>query len=131
MATVRVWLHSFMYESCSVTCHYLMTTYRAWLFIHTVFNMLCQLSSSHNNGQSTTALLFLRVVRIFCDFVESYKCGWLPHVCLAAAVQLMLFSFPTVQLICPVRIFAKVSVCDLSKSISKTKKYRQTVAGLM
>ena len=40
------------YESCSVSCHRLMTTDRAWLFIHTIFNMLYQLSSSHNNDQS-------------------------------------------------------------------------------
>ena len=40
------------YETCSVSCHRLMTTVRAWLFISKVWNMLRQLSSSHDNGQS-------------------------------------------------------------------------------
>ena len=40
------------YETCSVSCHHLMTTVRAWLFIYKVWNMLWQLSSSHDNGQS-------------------------------------------------------------------------------
>ena len=66
---------SFMYKTCSVSYHRLMTTDRAWLYIpqvlimlrqfssshdncqsmviyHTCINMLCQLSSSHDNGQS-------------------------------------------------------------------------------
>ena len=47
--------HGFLflrYETCSVSCHRLMTTVRAWLFISKVWNMLRQLSSSHDNGQS-------------------------------------------------------------------------------
>ena len=40
------------YETCSVSCHRLMTTVRAWLFIFKVWNMLRQLSSSHDNRQS-------------------------------------------------------------------------------
>ena len=40
------------YETCSVSCHRLMTTVRAWSFISKVWNMLRQLSSSHDNGQS-------------------------------------------------------------------------------
>ena len=40
------------YETWSVSCHRLMTTVRAWLFISKVWNMLKQLSSSHDNGQS-------------------------------------------------------------------------------
>ena len=40
------------YENCSYSCHRLMTTVRAWLFISKVWNMLRQLSSSHDNGQS-------------------------------------------------------------------------------
>ena len=40
------------YETCSVSCHRLMTTVRAWLFISKVWNMLRQLSSWHDNGQS-------------------------------------------------------------------------------
>ena len=40
------------YESCSVSCHHLMTTVRAWLFFFKVCNMLCQVSSSYENGQS-------------------------------------------------------------------------------
>ena len=43
---------SLRYETCSVSCHRLMTTVRAWLFISQVWNMLRQLSSSHDNGQS-------------------------------------------------------------------------------
>ena len=43
---------SLRYESCSVNCHRLMTTDRAWWYIHQVWSMLCQLSSSHDNGQN-------------------------------------------------------------------------------
>ena len=43
---------SLRYETSSVTCHRLMTMVRAWLFIPKVWNMLCQLSSPHDNGQS-------------------------------------------------------------------------------
>ena len=40
------------YETCSVSCHSLMTTNRAWLLIPRVWNMLRPLSSSHDNGRS-------------------------------------------------------------------------------
>ena len=61
---------SLRYKTCTVSCHRLMTTVRvwwyssimshalsvatvrAWLFIPKVWNMLRQLSSSHDNGQS-------------------------------------------------------------------------------
>ena len=43
---------SLRYETCSDSWHRLMTTVRAWLFISKVWNMLRQLSSSHDNGQS-------------------------------------------------------------------------------
>ena len=43
---------SLRYETCSVSFHRLMTTDRAWLFIPKVWNMLRQLSSWHDNGQS-------------------------------------------------------------------------------
>ena len=43
---------SLVYETCSVSCYRLMTTVRAWLFIPNVWNMLRQLSSSHDKGQS-------------------------------------------------------------------------------
>ena len=43
---------SLRYVTCSVSCHRLMTTVRAWLFIPKVWNMLHQLSSWHDNGQS-------------------------------------------------------------------------------
>ena len=43
---------SLRYETCSVSCHRDMPMVRAWLFISKVWNMLCQLSSSHDNGQS-------------------------------------------------------------------------------
>ena len=43
---------SLRYETCSVSCHRDMTTVRAWLFISKVWNMLRQLSSFHENGQS-------------------------------------------------------------------------------
>ena len=53
MTTVRVWLYPLKNESCSVSCHHLMTTTRARLFISKVWNMLRQLSSSNTYGQST------------------------------------------------------------------------------
>ena len=43
---------SLMYETCSVSFHRLMTTDRAWLFNGQSMVMLCQLSSSNDNGQS-------------------------------------------------------------------------------
>ena len=43
---------SYLREKCSVSCHRLMTTVRAWTFIPKVWIMLCQLSSSHDIGQS-------------------------------------------------------------------------------
>ena len=43
---------SLKYETCSDSCHRDMTTVRAWLFISKVWNMLRQLSSWHDNGQS-------------------------------------------------------------------------------
>ena len=43
---------SLRYETCSDSWHRLMTTVRAWLFIFKIWNMLQQLSSWHNNGQS-------------------------------------------------------------------------------
>ena len=43
---------SLRYETCSDSCHRDMTTVRAWLFISKVWNMLRQLTSSHDNGQS-------------------------------------------------------------------------------
>ena len=46
------WFSSLRYATCSVSCHRLMTTVRAWLLISKVLNMLRQLSSSHDNGQS-------------------------------------------------------------------------------
>ena len=43
---------SLIYKSCSVSCHRVKTTVRTWWYILQVWNMLCQLSSSHDNGQS-------------------------------------------------------------------------------
>ena len=43
---------SLRYETCSDSCHRDMTTVRAWLFISKVWNLLRQLTSSHDNGQS-------------------------------------------------------------------------------
>ena len=43
---------SLSYETCSVSCHRDMITVRTWLFISKVWNMLHQLSSWHENGQS-------------------------------------------------------------------------------
>ena len=43
---------SLRYETCSVSCHRLMTMVRAWLFISNIWNMLRQLSLWHDNGQS-------------------------------------------------------------------------------
>ena len=41
-----------VYKTCYGTCHRLTTTVRARWYIHKVWNMLRQLSSSKNNGQS-------------------------------------------------------------------------------
>ena len=49
---------SLRYETCSVSCHLDMTTVRAWLFISKVWNMLRQLSSWHDNGQSMVIYLY-------------------------------------------------------------------------
>ena len=43
---------SFMYETCSLSCHSLKTTVRAWLYISKVWIMLRHLSSSHDNSHS-------------------------------------------------------------------------------
>ena len=43
---------SIMYESCSVSCHHLMTTVRAWLYIIYLLNMPCKLSSANDNGHN-------------------------------------------------------------------------------
>ena len=43
---------SLRYETCSDSCHRDMTTDRARLFISKVWNMIPQLSSPHDNGQS-------------------------------------------------------------------------------
>ena len=48
---------SLRYVTCSVSCHRLMTTVRAWLFIPKVWNMLRQLLSSSDNGQSMVIYL--------------------------------------------------------------------------
>ena len=40
-----------MYETCTVSCHRLMTMVRAWSCITRVWNMLRQFTSSHDNGQ--------------------------------------------------------------------------------
>ena len=43
---------SLRYETCSDSCHRDMTTVRTWLLILKVWNMLRQLSSWYDNGQS-------------------------------------------------------------------------------
>ena len=43
---------SIMYESCSISCHHLMTTVRAWLYIICLLNMPCKLSSANDNGHN-------------------------------------------------------------------------------
>ena len=43
---------SLRYVTCSVSCHRLMTSVRAWWYIPQVWNMLRQLSSTHDNSQS-------------------------------------------------------------------------------
>ena len=52
MTTVRAWLFIHKVWNMLVSCHRDMTTVRAWLFISKVWNMLRQLSSWHDNGQS-------------------------------------------------------------------------------
>ena len=49
---------SLRYETCSDCCHCLMTAVRAWLYIPQVWNMLWQLSSSHDNSQSMVIYTF-------------------------------------------------------------------------
>ena len=45
--------HLFLrYESCSVSCHSLITLVRAWKYIIHLWNMARQVSSSYDNGQS-------------------------------------------------------------------------------
>ena len=46
MTMVRVWWYPLKYESCSVSCYHLMTTVRTWLFLPKVWNKLRQLSAS-------------------------------------------------------------------------------------
>ena len=41
------------HKTSPVSCQCLMTMERAWLLIFKIWNMLCQLSSSHDNDQST------------------------------------------------------------------------------
>ena len=45
---------SLRYESCSVSCHHLMTTVRAWCMKYIIYllNMSHKLSSPHDNRQS-------------------------------------------------------------------------------
>ena len=43
---------SYIYKTCPVICHCLMSMDRAWLYMPKVWNMLLQLSSSYDNGQS-------------------------------------------------------------------------------
>ena len=43
---------SLRYEPCSVSCHHLVTTVRAWLYFPEVLSMLRHLLSSSDNGQS-------------------------------------------------------------------------------
>ena len=43
---------SLRYETCSVSCHRLLTTVRARVYIPKIRIMLRHLSSSHDNGQS-------------------------------------------------------------------------------
>ena len=50
---------SLRYETCSDSCHRDMTTVRAWVFIPKVWNMLRQLTSSHDNGQRMVIHLLL------------------------------------------------------------------------
>ena len=40
------------YEACSISFYRLMIKDRAWLFIQNICNMLCQLSSPDDTGQS-------------------------------------------------------------------------------
>ena len=49
---------SLRYEACSNSSHRLMTTVRAWFIISKVWNMLRQLSSWHDNGQSMVIHLY-------------------------------------------------------------------------
>ena len=43
---------SLSYKWCSVICHRLMTTFRTWWYPPHVWNLIRQMSSSHDNGQS-------------------------------------------------------------------------------
>ena len=49
---VEISLKYLKYEACSISFHRLMIKDRAWLFIQNICNMLCQLSSPNDIGQS-------------------------------------------------------------------------------
>ena len=69
---------SLWYETCSVSCHRLMTTVRAWLFISKIWNMLRQLSSWHDNGQSMGFLsLRYETCSVSCHRLMTTVRAWL------------------------------------------------------
>ena len=61
------------YESCSTSCHRLMTTVRAWLFFHKVWKMLRQSSSWLDNGQSMEYII--HVWNMLRQFSSSHDNG--------------------------------------------------------
>ena len=78
MTTVRAWFSSLRYETCSDSCHRLMTTVRAWLFISKVWNMLRQLSSWHDNGQSMVIHLYgMNHASVSCHRLMTTVRAWL------------------------------------------------------
>ena len=64
---------SFMYKTCSVSCHRLMTTDRAWLYIPQVLIMLRQFSSSHDNSQSM--VIYHTCINMLCQLSSSHDYG--------------------------------------------------------
>ena len=77
MTTVRACIISLRYETCSISCHRLMTTVRAWLFISKIWNMLWQLSSWHDNGQSMTFTLRYETCSVSCHRLMTTVRAWL------------------------------------------------------
>ena len=64
-------------EPCSVSCHHLVTTVRAWYYIPKVWTMLCQLLSSSDNGQSMDISLSNELCSVSCHRLMTMVRAWL------------------------------------------------------
>ena len=64
-------------KPCSVSCHHLVTTVRAWLYIPKVWTMLRQLLSSSDNGQSMDISLRYEPWSVSCYRLMTTVRAWL------------------------------------------------------